>query len=378
MIEEHGGQGLKESYNPDLNTEGMRRIKIESRYLNDCEMIGIGAFSPLEGFMNKAETVAVLENMKLPNGTLWPIPIVLPVSETLAEEIKEEKELILCSEEGREVALLKVSEIFTLDKKNYVNSVYGTDDEKHPGVEAFMNSGDSFLAGKITLIQYAHSTEISEEYFLSPKETRARFREKGWKTIVAFQTRNPIHRAHEYIQKSALEFVDGLLIHPIVGETKSDDIPAPVRMKCYEVLIENYYSKNNTLLSVMPAAMRYAGPKEAILHALVRQNYGCTHFIIGRDHAGVGDYYGTYDAQELLLSMGDKLKITPLPFEHAFYCKECEAVTSKKTCPHDSSHWIHLSGTQVRTMLKEGQRPPVEFTREKVADVLLDWAQNKN
>jgi sulfate adenylyltransferase len=296
MIEEHGGQGLKESYNPDLNTEGMRRIKIESRYLNDCEMIGIGAFSPLEGFMNKAETVAVLENMKLPNGTLWPIPIVLPVSETLAEEIKEEKELILCSEEGREVALLKVSEIFTLDKKNYVNSVYGTDDEKHPGVEAFMNSGDSFLAGKITLIQYAHSTEISEEYFLSPKETRARFREKGWKTIVAFQTRNPIHRAHEYIQKSALEFVDGLLIHPIVGETKSDDIPAPVRMKCYEVLIENYYSKNNTLLSVMPAAMRYAGPKEAILHALVRQNYGCTHFIIGRDHAGVGDYYGTFPA----------------------------------------------------------------------------------
>lgn len=350
-------------------------ITLKERYLNDCEMIGIGAYSPLNGFMSKDDALEVINNMQLRDGTLWPIPILLP---TFDEKFMINEKYELKDSQDRIIAIFEVEEIFNLDPIDYAKKVYGTTDENHPGVKVILEENGEYVSGKIQLINKPLRNNIGEDYYLEPKDTKKIFKEKGWKTVVAFQTRNPIHRAHEYIQKCALEFVDGLLVHPIVGETKKDDIPAEIRMKCYEVLIDNYYSKNNTLLSVMPAPMRYAGPREAILHAIIRQNYGCTHFIVGRDHAGVGDYYGTYEAQELVLKYSDRLEITTLPFEHAFYCQKCRNITSKKTCPHDSSHYIHLSGTQVRKMLKEGHRPPREFTREKVADVLLEWVQNSN
>lgn len=356
----------------------IKEIVVENKVINDCEMISNGAFSPIKGFMNKEETQNVLNNMELLSGDLWSIPIVLPLDENQAKNIVSGEVLILKDSNNTEIAKIIVEETFTLDKLDYCEKVYGTSDLKHPGVKSFMDSGETFISGPITMINKPSRDGIDEKYYLDPKDTKRIFKEKGWNTVVAFQTRNPIHRAHEYIQKCALEFVDGLLIHPIVGDTKKDDIPADVRMDCYEVLVENYYSKENTMLSVMPAAMRYAGPKEAILHAIIRQNYGCTHFIVGRDHAGVGDYYGTYEAQEMLLSVQDKLKIHILPFEHAFYCQKCENVTSQKTCPHDKSYYIHLSGTQVRELLKSGQRPPLEFTREKVADVLIKWATKSN
>ncbi len=378
MIKPHGKSALVNRFNPNKDTSSLNSIVIEDRYINDCEMIGIGAYSPLSGFMTQEETNSVIENMRLPDNTLWPIPITLPVEDNVAKQLKEGQEIVIKSKDNEEIATMEISEIFRLENKTrYCEKVFNTSDINHPGVKVIMNAPNNFLAGKITLLKTPRRKEISESYYLTPEETRIEFEKRGWKTIVAFQTRNPIHRAHEYIQKCAQEFVDGLLIHPIVGETKEDDIPANVRMKCYDVLVNKYYSTKNTMVSVMPAAMRYAGPKEAILHAIIRQNYGCTHFIIGRDHAGVGNYYGTYEAQEALLAVKSQLEITPLPFEHAFFCQKCGNVTSQKTCPHDSSYYIHLSGTQVRKMLSEGQRPPLEFTREEIADILIDWATKK-
>ena len=380
MIEPHGGKLInkcaegKEREQLLEKAKGLLHIEVPFRYLSDCEMIAIGGYSPLKGFMPKDEVMSVLENVSLTDGTVWSIPIVLPVSSRIASDIAVGDEIVL-SEGNRPIALLKVEEKYSLDKEYYCQKVYKTVDINHPGVKWFMESGDVFLAGEITLLNRP-KREVDERYYLDPKDVRAEFKKRGWKTIVAFQTRNPIHRAHEYLIKCALEAMDGALIHPLVGETKPDDIPAPVRMKCYEVLIDNYFNKEKILLSVLPASMRYAGPREAVHHMIMRKNYGCTHMIIGRDHAGVGNYYSTYEAQEFVDKFVDKLGIQPVKFEHAFYCKKCENMATTKTCPHPKEEHVFLSGTKVRAMLREGIKPPKEFTRPEIAEVLVRWAKS--
>jgi len=352
------------------------RITLSAKQACDLEMIAIGAFSPLKGFVGKADFESICRNMRLANGTVWPIPITLAVDDQTKTGLKVGSRAALYHGDGTLLAVISIEEIYPHDKKLEIPNVFRTEDPAHPGVKQVMDEGNWLVAGPIDVITVTPENEPGEqftEYRLPPAATRAQFEKHGWKTIVAFQTRNPIHRAHEYLTKCALEICDGLLIHPLVGETKPGDIPADVRMACYKVLIDNYYVKDRTLLSVMPAAMRYAGPREAILHAIVRQNYGCSHFIVGRDHAGVGNYYGTYDAQTIFddLKPGD-LRITPLKFEHSSWCKTCEAMTSAKTCPHGNDHKVFLSGTKVRELLENGQRPPMEFSRPEVADILIE------
>lgn len=352
-------------------------INLSPREAFDLEMIAIGAFSPLTGFMGQADFTRVCREMRLADGTVWPIPVILSPSDDVSAKIEEGQRIALKDEKSRLLAILTVTEKYAHDKKLEIPSVYKTEEEKHPGVAIVQKQGSFCIAGRIDAITPTHEPEFAE-YRLPPARTREAFAAKGWSTVAAFQTRNPIHRSHEYLTKVALEMTDGLLIHPLVGETKSDDIPADVRMACYRVLIDNYYNKDRTMLSVMPLAMRYAGPREAILHALIRKNYGITHFIVGRDHAGVGTYYGTYDAQKIFdqFDLPKDIGVTILKFEHTAWCKPCEAVVSSKTCPHGPEHKIAPSGTKVREMLKAGERPPMEFSRPEVADILIKWAQS--
>jgi sulfate adenylyltransferase len=309
-------------------------------------------------------------------GTVWPIPITLAVDQATQERLLRRGQAALFHADGTLMAVMDVSEIYPHDKKLEITSVFGTEDPAHPGVKAVLDEGEWLVGGSVHVIIVTPQREPGEqftEFRLAPQQTRAEFEKRNWKTVVAFQTRNPIHRAHEYLTKCAQEICDGLLIHPLVGETKPGDIPADVRMDCYKALIEKYYVKERTMLSVMPAAMRYAGPREAILHALVRKNYGCSHFIVGRDHAGVGNYYGTYDAHHIFDEFEPaELGITPLFFDHTFYCRTCGAMASSKTCPHEQSNHVTLSGTKVRELLSAGELPPVEFSRPEVARVLID------
>ncbi|HEY5640911.1 MAG TPA: sulfate adenylyltransferase [Dehalococcoidia bacterium] len=356
---------------------GLPAVTLDSRSLSDLELLATGGYSPLEGFMTQDDYQAVVTGMHLAGGLPWPMPITLAVSDEQAASIKEGDAVALADESGRTLGILEVRQKFGYDKKAEANGVYRTDDEAHPGVAAVYAQGDTLLGGPLRVFETPHYDDFPQ-YRLTPAQTRAAFAERGWKTVVGFQTRNPVHRAHEYIQKAAMEIVDGLLLHPLVGDTKADDIPADVRMSCYEVLIENYYPQNSVVLSVNPAAMRYAGPREAVFHALVRKNFGCTHFIVGRDHAGVGKYYGTFDAQ-LIFSEIDPLAlgITPLMFEHSFFCKKCEGMGSAKTCPHEAVDRVFLSGTQVREMLAGGIAPPPEFSRPEVAKVLIEAMQER-
>jgi sulfate adenylyltransferase len=383
LIEPHGGKLVNRVLNPQAaaatakEAANLAAIALSPREQFDLEMISIGAFSPLEGFMNRADFESVCKNTRLANGTVWPIPVTLSPANEISNSIKVGQKIALKDSQNRLLGLMTVTEKYPHDKELEIPSVYRTTDEAHPGVAIIRKQGDTCLAGPIDVITPTHEPEFSE-YRLPPAKTREAFAQHGWSTVAAFQTRNPIHRSHEYLTKCALEMTDGLLIHPLVGETKSDDIPANVRMECYKTLVQNYYNKDRTMLTVMPLAMRYAGPREAILHALIRKNYGVTHFIVGRDHAGVGNYYGTYDAQKIFdqFDVPRDIGVTILKFEHTAWCKPCEAVVSVKTCPHGPDQKIAPSGTKVREMLKAGQRPPVEFSRPEIADILIKWAQS--
>ncbi len=351
-------------------------ITLSLREQFDLEMIAIGAFSPLTGFMGQADFTSVCKNIRLANGVVWPIPITLCPANEVAATIQVGRKYALKDDKDRVLGILTVTEKYAHDKALEIPNVYKTEDEKHPGVAAVKKQGDTCIAGPIDVICTTYEPEFPE-YRLPPAKTREAFAARGWSTVAAFQTRNPIHRSHEYLTKVAQEMTDGLLIHPLVGETKSDDIPADVRMQCYKVLVDSYYNKDKTMLTVMPLAMRYAGPREAILHSLIRKNYGVSHFIVGRDHAGVGNYYGTYDAQKIFdqFDLPKDIGVTILKFEHTAWCKTCEAVVSSKTCPHGPEHKIAPSGTKVRDMLKAGERPPMEFARPEIADILIKWAQ---
>jgi sulfate adenylyltransferase len=378
LIEPHGGRLVdREARGAERESllraaAAMPELTLNAREEADLELIANGALSPLEGFMGEGDYLLVRDQKRLANGLAWTIPVTLSTTEYERAKLKIGDDVALRSRDGRLLAALHLDEIFKYDKQLEAERVYQTTEDKHPGVKALYAQGEYLLGGQVTVVDLPRRHEFTP-YRSTPRELRKLFAERGWRSVVAFQTRNPVHRAHEYIQKCALETVDGLLLHPIVGETKSDDIPAPVRLRAYEVIIEHYYPQSRTQLAVLPAAMRYAGPREAIFHAIIRQNYGCSHFIVGRDHAGVGNYYGTYDAQLIFgyFEPGE-LKITPMFFDNTFYCRRCDGMASLKTCPHDQSHHVSLSGTRVREMLSQGEIPPVEFTRPEVAQVLID------
>jgi len=379
-IEPHGGRlinrliALEEREQARLQARERKQIHLNRRQISDLDLIGIGALSPLEGFMGRADYERVVGEMRLASGLPWSMPVTLAVSDAEAAQLRIGEELALVDEQAGVRGLLELQEKYAYDKSQEAEHVYRTTEDAHPGVKALYAQGDVLLAGPIRLLERPRYPAY-DPYDLTPQETRQAFADRGWRTIVGFQTRNPVHRAHEYIQKCALEVVDGLLLHPLVGETKEDDIPAETRLRCYQVLLDGYYPKDRVILSVLPAAMRYAGPREAIFHACMRKNYGCTHFIVGRDHAGVGNYYGTFDAHIIFREFApDELGISPLFFDHAFYCRRCQSMATTKTCPHGPEERVTLSGTRVREMLQRIELPPPEYSRREVAEILIRWA----
>jgi len=377
LIAPHGGElvlnmaGENERAELQERARSLPQILVGSRQLADLEMLAIGAYSPLGGFMKRADYLGVVNDMHLANGLPWTVPITLSATSEQAATLKEGSQVALLNEHGTLQAVMTIEEKYGYDKQHEASKVYRTTEEVHPGVNAMYQQGDILLGGPVRVV--ALQNQAFAQYRYTPGQSRQLFVERGWKRVVGFQTRNPVHRAHEYIQKCALETVDGLYLHPLVGDTKGDDIPAHVRMRCYEVLLANYYPTDRVILGVLPAAMRYAGPREAIFHALMRKNYGCSHFIVGRDHAGVGNYYGTYDAHHIFAEFDPaRLGITPMFFDHTFFCRSCDSMASSKTCPHGDDHHVTLSGTKVRQMLQAGEIPPREFSRPEVAKVLIE------
>jgi sulfate adenylyltransferase len=371
LIAPHGGELVDRTGERPDGVEGLETLTLTSRELSDLDMLASGALSPLEGFMGQDDYESVLESMRLANGLPWALPVCLAV-----EEAPKGDRVALSDHSGRVYGVLDVTSVYAYGKEVEAERAFGTTDSAHPGVARLYDQASLYVSGPVTVFERVTPTfpELSKD----PSETRAEFTQRGWKRVVGFQTRNPIHRAHEYLTKVALETVDGLLIHPLVGETKSDDVPAATRVECYRVLLDGYYPAERVVLSAFPAAMRYAGPREAIWHAICRKNYGCSHFIVGRDHAGVGDYYGTYDAQLIFDEFEPhELDIEPMFFEHSFWCRACGSMASAKTCPHDKEQHVFLSGTKVREMLGKGELPPVEFSRPEVAEVLIQSSRSR-
>jgi sulfate adenylyltransferase len=372
LIAPHGGRLVDRSSERPRGVERLERVRLTPRELSDLDMLASGALSPLEGFMGRDDYERVVEELRLVDGLPWALPVCLAVDGPPRGD-----KVALADAAGRPIAVLEVADGYGYDREREAERCFGTTDGAHPGVARLYAQRPLYLAGRVTV--FARAQPAFPELALDPAQTRAAFAERGWRRVVGFQTRNPIHRAHEYLTKGALETVDGLLIHPLVGETKSDDVPAATRVECYRVLVENYYPADRVLVSAFPAAMRYAGPREAIWHAICRKNYGCSHFIVGRDHAGVGDYYGTYDAQLIFDEFEPhELDIEPMFFEHAFYCRVCDQMATPKTCPHGGDDHVFLSGTKVRELLASGELPPVKISRPEVADILMEWRRNGN
>jgi sulfate adenylyltransferase len=365
LIHPHGGELVERAGERPEGVESLETVTLTARELSDLDMLASGGLSPLTGFMGRADYESVVESMRLANGLAWALPVCLAVPEPPTGD-----RVALADQSGRPLAVLDVAEAYEYDREREAERCFRTTDDAHPGVARLYAQHDRYLAGPVTVFERLEPA--FPELHRDPVETRALFAARGWRRVVGFQTRNPIHRAHEYLTKCALETVDGLLIHPLVGETKSDDVPAAVRVQAYDALIERYYPQDRVVVSSFPAAMRYAGPREAIWHAICRKNYGCSHFIVGRDHAGVGDYYGTYDAQLVFDEFEPhELDVEPMFFEHSFWCKACGQMATAKTCPHGGEDHVFLSGTKVRELLSQGQLPPAEFSRAEVAEILI-------
>ncbi|SHE76459.1 sulfate adenylyltransferase [Seinonella peptonophila] len=378
MIAAHGGQLINRYVSMEERADWLARTRHAPTFMisqmtqSDLDCIASGIYSPLTGFVRQKDYQSICEQMRLANGLVWSIPISLPIPEEYERSFAHAQYIVLLSEMGERVAVVEVEEIYRVDQRAEAIAIFGTDDPSHPGVMRLSQQSSLYLGGDIWCLQKPTLHSFAD-YHLYPAETRVYFQHCGWKSIVGFQTRNPIHRAHEYIQKAALEMVDALFINPLVGTTKTDDLSAEIRMKSYQAILQNYYPLDRVLMAVFPASMRYAGPREAIVHALARKNYGCTHFIVGRDHAGVGNFYGTYDAQKIFSHFtSEEIGIMPLFFEHSFYCRRCDGMASYKTCPHDKADHLILSGSKVREMLSNGELPPPEFSRPEVVKVLIE------
>jgi sulfate adenylyltransferase len=366
LIKPHGGELVDRTGERPDDVDALEVVTLTSREVSDLDMVASGALSPLDGFMGREDYERVVDEMRLASGLPWALPVCLAV-----DQAPQSDRVALADESGRLLGVLDVAETYDYDRDREAENCFRTTDEAHPGVARLYTQKPKYLAGRVTVFERPEPS--FPELALDPRDTRVAIAERGWKRVVGFQTRNPIHRAHEYLTKVALETVDGLLVHPLVGDTKGDDVPADVRVDCYRTLLDGYYPDDRVLLSAFPAAMRYAGPREAIWHAICRKNYGCSHFIVGRDHAGVGDYYGTYDAQLIFDEFEPhELDIEPMFFEHSFWCRVCGSMASAKTCPHDKEHHVFLSGTKVRELLAAGDVPPEEFTRAEVAEVLIE------
>jgi sulfate adenylyltransferase len=380
-ISPHGGTLIplllqREELKKELDkAKRLPQITITSREASDLIMLGMGAFSPLTGFMTRENYDGVLAEMHLEDGTFWPVPITLAVSKKDAETVKEGQEVALVDKATGEImGIISVEEKFGYNKEFEARRVFQTESTEHPGVDKLLRQGEILLGGPVKVLSEGEYPTRFHRYYARPAEVRRIFEERGWSQVAAFQVRNPIHRSHEYCTKIALEISDGLFIHPLVGALKADDIPAEVRIRCYEVLLDNYFPTDRVVMRVYPMEMRYAGPREALLHAIIRQNFGCSHLIVGRDHAGVGNYYGPFDAQKIFETLSpDDLEIKPLNIDWTFYCYKCEGMASMKTCPHSAEDRCLISGTELRRMLSKGEMPPPEFSRPEVLEILLDY-----
>ena len=379
LVNPHGGGDLKPLLlegdalaSEKERAAGLTQVTISSREVGDVIMMGIGGFTPLEGFMAKADWQGVCDDMKMADGLFWPIPITLSTDSDTAGSISDGDDIALVSEESGEImATMTVNEKYSIDKEHECNTVYKTTEMDHPGVEMVMGQKDVNLAGPIKVLSMGTFKEEYGDQFMTPAETRAYFTEKGWSTVAAFQTRNPMHRSHEYLAKIALEIGDGLLVHSLLGKLKPGDIPADVRSNAIGTLIDNYFVNDTVVQAGYPLDMRYAGPREALIHALFRQNYGCSHQIVGRDHAGVSDYYGPFDAHDIFDEIPkDSLETQPLKIDWTFWCDKCDGMASMKTCPHDAADRMLLSGTKLRKALSENEEVSEKFSRPEVLKIL--------